>query len=189
MKFLVCLILVWSSLSLASPFRVGFDVSTGGVSDLEYGDSAGSSSGFDMLGGYAFDSRFSLNGGFGFSSMSVQTQNYYYTGWYGSAYSYIKGTAEQMDLFVDPQVRLLRGDFSPTVGGVVDYAHRWFVNSYYNSNFFVPSLPFDVVSVGPELGLDYRLDPETNIGANVRFLYPDQGASSTVAAFYIKFSF
>lgn len=143
-----------------------------------------------LVGDYKLDSHWGLEGRMAFSQFSL-TNPYYYSGWNGwrgdwddwyryyyPSYAVYGGQTvnfSQVDLTFGPTYRFLTGRFSPVVGGLVGYIHRYYSAptsvgyNYYQPGFSGSS---DSLAVGALVGVDYKLTKELSIGADLRYMVP-----------------
>ena len=147
--------------------------------DLEFGNFVGgqglsSLAGVGFLGDYKLDRHWGLEGRLAFLTFDLSTP-YYYSGWgWGRpCYSYAETvTYNQVEATFGPTYRILTGKFSPVLGAMLGYTHRYFTQPTYGYSTVGYSGNSDSLSVGGLVGLDYQVTKEFSIGADLRYMVP-----------------
>lgn len=178
-----------------SKLRGGVELGTG---NFMGGTSLSSINGLGILGDYKLDRKWSAEARMFFSQYSL-SQPYYYSAWggwngdwdnwyrgYWNRYQLGSNTVgfNQVDLSIGPNYRLLSSRFSPVFGAFVQYSHKYYsvpstpsvYYGYYNTGYGGSS---DSVALGALVGVEYQLDKDISIGADLRFVMPIGSTSAS----------
>lgn len=177
---------VWSSYH---QWDLGFALTGGAFNNLSPSVSSSGAFGVELLGDYNVTRQLQIEAGINFSDSTISPTGYYYTGYYWTNYQ-LSATLAQTDFFIGPKYRLLKySKLSPVVGMVVDYETRGLTEPGYSYNINFTNIPLSSFSIGPDVGLDLKLDRNTNMGIDFKEFFPNQGPSYFIGGLYLKFAF